>query len=335
MNYFAYRLPGNEEIVAARSSRLLHGNEENMRGVDTFHICTFSGVKRIIPADEIISLSELDTISLPEIESADCKEQSTSPLQHQQGVKGIVRAIHAGKLSKCVLARKIVIAGKINLKESFLRLCRSYPNAFVFFYYTPEFGAWLGATPETLMDFNGERIRTMALAGTKAADNQSAWDSKNREEHQIVVRFIAGQLLDNGYIPEVGETTTRTAGPVQHLMTPIEANCKDTEHALRLATMLSPTPALCGAPRKEAQEMIARLEGFDRECYGGYCGPMDESGAFQFFVNIRNMKIFQNYFCIFAGGGIMEDSDPESEWEETECKASTLAEKIIRKRTNL
>ncbi|MDE6360719.1 MAG: chorismate-binding protein, partial [Muribaculaceae bacterium] len=88
-----------------------------------------------------------------------------------------------------------------------------------------------------------------------------------------------------------------------------------------------PTPALCGSPLEDALRDIRDFELHTRDCYGGFVGIHDARRGFRSFVNLRSARIIpspQGYFEILAGGGLLNGSDPASEWAETESKASRL-----------
>ncbi len=91
-----------------------------------------------------------------------------------------------------------------------------------------------------------------------------------------------------------------------------------------LALRLSPTPALCGFPVESAMRIIDVCENFDRSYYGGFCGPYQNEGDFNFFVNLRSLRLTPAGCALYAGGGINEMSAPDDEWLETENKLSTL-----------
>ncbi len=169
----------------------------------------------------------------------------------------------------------------------------------------------------------------MALAGTKPADDPTPWDWKNLEEHQIVTDYISREFSRLDIPHSVAETETVKAGPVQHLHTLITSDTQTGGNissitAMELARRLSPTPALSGFPKTEAMNLISSLEKTDRTYYGGYFGFRDIWGNFDFYVNLRSIRLFADGFCLRSGGGIMPDSHARDEWEETERKSYTI-----------
>ncbi|MDE7179829.1 MAG: isochorismate synthase [Muribaculaceae bacterium] len=253
---------------------------------------------------------------------------STSKEEHKRMVERTVEAIREHKLLKSIISRTIVSDVRLNLSKTFNSLCSHYPGAFVFWYYTPATGMWMGASPELLLEKEGTALRTMALAGSRPTGSDGPWDEKNMNEHRIVTDFICTRFREAGTEPIVEETRNCAAGPVTHLMTPIHATARDNE-ALDLATRLSPTPALGGMPQKGAVSWISSTERHPRGYYGGFIGPADSNGDYRFFVNLRSMLIMPDKVCQFSGGGIMEESVADDEWEETERKADTLRRLFI------
>jgi len=199
-------------------------------------------------------------------------------------------------------------------------LCARYPQAFVYVLSHPEFGIWVGATPETLLQWNEEGMSTMALAGTRKPGT-SNWGEKEHTEHQIVVDEMLKGLAEFTQ-PIAGATETIQAGPVEHLRTPITGG--PLSEPLAAAQALHPTPAVCGLPRKKALEYIRGHEPHRRELYTGIIGLLLPDGSGHLFVNLRCMQLANGQALIYAGGGITPESNPESEWQETVLKSGTL-----------
>lgn len=337
MNIFAYRLPGRVRIMAACSQNILDGIVR-----DSFVIAPFdpaAGGCRSIPFERKIALDDIDSL----LYSCLYKEESarypfpdfdTTQEEYDAGFGEIVSCIRNGELEKCVLARVKVYDGMVRVGELFKLLNRAYPDAMVFMFHTPESGAWIGASPEILLDFNGARCRSMALAGTRPLHEFAMWSKKNIHEHEVVRRYMHSLLSQYADNVKVGNPKILEAGPVEHLVSRVTFEVKDPDPArLRtIAEALSPTPALSGYPKRKAIETIGRVENFERGFYGGFFGPCLENGNLTLFVNLRSMRVAYGRYCIFAGGGIMGDSDAAEEWAETERKAATLLEVIENER---
>lgn len=327
-NFFAYRLPGESEIHTGASERIASG-----LGTRGFVIAPFL----IDSPDEIITIPQDFTpvyFPTPAGTSSAC---STTREEHTAGVNIIIDALNGietkqGIRGKAVLARQLVIDEQINPKKAFFSLCEKYPHAFVFLFHTEATGTWIGASPELLLASCSNTLHTVALAGTRPAGSQTDWDEKNHEEQSMVTHYILENLRKADFNPVANEKCTFSAGPVEHLLTRIHAPLESDlskERLLNLLISLSPTPALCGYPKKDAIEILRRAELFSRQNYGGFCGPYVDNTDFRFFVNLRSARIFSDIVILFAGGGITQKSRPESEWQETEAKLSTLLSAII------
>ncbi|MDE5812808.1 MAG: chorismate-binding protein [Muribaculaceae bacterium] len=329
MNRFKYRLPNATEVISGGSERLLKGFA---RG---FVIAPFANPEEgmmTIPFDMINPRTKL----LPEPSAIPA---STPREEFEEEVRLIIRSLD-DKRSKTVAARIIRIDVPTDLDATFDVLCSAYPEAFVFLFSTTITGTWIGATPELLLRKEGEFISTMALAGTRpSSESNEAWDEKNSEEQEMVTEFITDCLSRHCSTVSIGKSTTRNAGPIEHICTPIYAYMPPTELAeeyeesysnrLRhLLTDLSPTPALCGSDRSRSLELIRTAEKFPREMYGGFCGPNDIEGTTCFFVNLRSAKVSPDAAAIYAGCGITPLSIPEKEWQETELKSKTIISKL-------
>jgi len=125
---------------------------------------------------------------------------------------------------------------------------------------------------------------------------------------------------------KVSNPYTYRAGSLLHLRTDITGILKRGKATLtNIAAALHPTPAVCGSPQKFAKEFILQNEGYNREFYTGFLGPVNENGASaSLMVNLRCMKIENNTARIFVGGGITIGSQPAGEWQETQNKMQTM-----------
>jgi len=94
--------------------------------------------------------------------------------------------------------------------------------------------------------------------------------------------------------------------------------------------LLHPTSAVCGMPLAESLEFLQRHVGYDRQFYSGYLGPVNLQHQTNLYVNLRCMQLFEEDAVLYAGAGVLSDSDPEKEWHETEMKMNTLL-KVIQK----
>jgi isochorismate synthase len=251
-------------------------------------------------------------------------------------VSRAIQLIETGVAEKIVPSRikKIDLPEHFDLVSTFQRLCKNYPNALVSVVYTPENGIWVGATPETLVSVEDKTIfRTVALAGTKPYDESIslknvAWTQKEIEEQALVERYIIS-CFKKIRLREYDEHGPKTsvAGNLMHLRSDFTVDMKATNFPQLGSVMLDllhPTSAVCGMPLDSALEFLKKNEGYDREFYAGYLGPVNFHRDTHVFVNLRCMQVLEKSAILYAGAGVTLDSVPEQEWIETEMKFNTL-----------
>jgi isochorismate synthase len=237
--------------------------------------------------------------------------------------------IKRGELEKVVLARSCYIQGNGDFSPAQVleRLSTAYPDCFVFAVARDD-TYFLGASPERLVCLQNNTVRVTCLAGSIARgkhedeDQQLAQQllsaSKERFEHEAVVRMLSEALTELCIDPIIVPAPTLMKMPnIQHLFTPITGRLADDSTILELVQRLHPTPALGGTPRKDALRFIREQEGLDRGWYAAPVGWMDADGNGEFAVAIRSALLNGSDATLFAGCGIVADSDPELEYTET------------------
>jgi len=254
-------------------------------------------------------------------------------------VKKGIEAIQQNVMEKVVPARTktISIPTNFNLSSTLLNLMESYPNAFINFFHLPNVGTWIGASPETLIETNGDIFTTMSLAGTQKATGDNplksvAWTQKEIEEQALVSRYIVS-CFKKIRLREYEEHGPKTvvAGNLLHLRSDFRINMQETgfpELGSIMLCLLHPTSAVCGMPRQEAHDFLQEHEGFDRSFFSGFLGPVNIQGSTSIYVNLRTASLQENKATLYAGAGVTEDSDPEKEWEETELKCEIIGQFI-------
>lgn len=248
-----------------------------------------------------------------------------------------VAAIEEGRFSKVVLSRKeMVVLQDKDCALLFEKLLQAYPAAFVYIWYHPEIGLWMGATPEKLMQSDGGHFTTMALAGTqKYQDTEEVhWPEKERQEQLFVTDFIVQELRDFTTEIKLSSPHTLRAGGIVHIKTDITGTLKAGATVKEVVTVLHPTPAVCGLPKENAKQFILAAEGYDREFYSGFLGELQKNfqtgqAASDFYVNLRCMQLIGNEANLYIGCGITRDSDPEKEFQETVNKAMTMKRVLL------
>ena len=345
--FVIYRKPNATQLLGfVQSDRTTyHPNAVNNAG---FVFAPFSNThpSMLIPGEQPIRL-EADLSPSPEIVFK--APQSVSQRQdYLDLVNKAIAAINTSDLQKVVLSRKQNVPHQKSISQLLHDLLAVYPSAFVYCWYHPKTGLWMGATPERLLSQKYQTITTMSLAGTQPYQDTTAvdWGAKEREEQQLVTNAIVSRLAPWVENIEVGELHTHRAGKLLHLKTDIKARLlEDGASISDILAALHPTPAVCGLPRARAKDFILQYEAYDRKYYTGYLGELrvtqDVSRArhrknvenlaytarqtqSDLFVNLRCMEVEKKMAKVYVGGGITAASIAENEWMETLHKLSTM-----------
>ena len=267
------------------------------------------------------------------------------PDDYASAVAGATERIRGGGLRKIVLARTMLVNADRTLDAKQLLWRLRAVDADCYAFAAPQADAAIrsvlvGATPELLVRRRGRTIQATPLAGSAQRfgdarrDRASAdrlFDSeKDREEHAVVVEDVERILdafcerLDRPHEPELLGTAN-----VWHLATPFRGKLHDqTVTALELVAALHPTPAVCGTPRESAREALEELEPIDRGGYAGPVGWMDADGDGEWAIALRCAEVTGSTARLFAGAGIVADSVPEAEVDETERKFRALLDAL-------
>jgi salicylate biosynthesis isochorismate synthase len=275
-------------------------------------------------------LIDPDPVQAPRVSGA-------APPEHYEGaVARAVELIKRGELQKVVLAREVRVhaASPYDPGAVFGALREVFPSCFSYCVGTSQ-RAFVGASPELLVRREGSRAQTVALAGTtrRSADpsvddhlgEQLLHSAKEREEQSIVTSRIEQALKPvSVWVAAAEEPVLVKVQNVQHLATPIRAQLRNPLSTLELVSLLHPTPAVGGEPRERAIKLIPELEGLDRGWYAGPVGWMDSSEDGEFCVALRGGLLHGDTAHLYAGCGIVRDSDPADELAETEIKLQTM-----------
>ena len=250
-------------------------------------------------------------------------------------------AVQRGSIEKAVIARDLVVTSDrpIDVHAVMRRLRASFGSS-----YRYAVDGFVGASPELLVRLDGATVSSHPLAGTTPRTGDPATDArlasellasaKNQIEHRVVVNVVHDTLLPwASYLDWEPEPSIVAVANVQHLGTRMEGQLSQpAPDVLTLARALSPTPALGGHPQAAAIELIERVEGFRRGHYGGTVGWVDSAGNGTWAVAIRCAEFSPDRRSarLFAGGGIVADSDPHHELAETQAKFQAMLSAIIR-----
>lgn len=262
------------------------------------------------------------------------KTEEIQPEAWKKTVDQIVAGLQTGQLplKKVVLARelRLFFNEPVRVERVLAHLLSEQKESFVFAFESHG-DCFVGASPERLLKKSGNDLFTTCLAGSikrgktveedYLLEQEILSDQKNLIEHQYVVDMIKGAMSEvctEVIIPE--KPRMMKMRDIQHLYTPVIGKTEDDSSLLQIVERLHPTPALGGLPKQEAVEKIREVELLDRGHYGGPLGWMDYCGNGEFAVAIRSGLIQGKEASLFAGCGVVADSDSESEYLETNIK---------------
>lgn len=260
-----------------------------------------------------------------------------NPLSWTAAVESAAARLRAGEAEKVVLAREVMARGDgVVAAARVARSLRSaYPSCFIYLVTGADGTAFVGASPELLVRRTGSRAYAQPMAGSVARGATEADDerlarqleasAKDGSEHRLVADFVVDALRPLAQTvtarpPEVVRFTN-----IQHLATAVTAELREpAADALELAAALHPTPAVGGWPREAADALIDDLEAMERGWYAGAVGWIDSRGDGEFAVALRCGLLWEDGARLYAGVGVMPDSDAARELDETEWKFKAL-----------
>ncbi len=288
-------------------------------------------------------LRTLASVSAPSVDEGGSDLRVEQPVNRSRwlaSVGAIAEEVRNGAYEKAVLASSMALAGQepISVGRVLDRLRTNYDDCFVFTMRRGD-SVFLGASPELLVSLADGHLHSLGLAGstprgvTPEEDEQLGAalmaSAKDRIEHETVVRAIRERL--EGATQSVrapNQPQLRRLRNIQHLATDITGQTRPGVHILDLVQRVHPTPAVCGWPADRAREVIGEHESFDRGWYAGPVGWVDGQGDGEFAVALRSALVRGERAWLFAGNGIMGDSDPEAEYAEVQLKFRPLAEAL-------
>ncbi len=249
--------------------------------------------------------------------------------------------MRAGELQKVVLARvcELRFEQRVDIDSALDFLRVKYAGCTLFLFEPIPHLAFYGATPELLVSVEGQNIETMALAGsikrgaTVAEDDALARelsnDPKNRYEHALVADAIRARLapLTDALNMPAAPQILRLSN-IQHLYTPVRGTLSEASGVLPLVETLHPTPAMGGVPQAQAMDYIAAAEPVPRGWYAAPVGWLDQNLDGAFAVAIRSAISQNERVWLYAGAGIVADSEPQKEWDETALKFKPMLDAL-------
>ncbi|PHR72248.1 MAG: isochorismate synthase [Lutibacter sp.] len=329
-----YRKPNSEfgKAVFQEDSKTYFTSDYSENG---FVFAPFNSDKKtlLIPfavADRFSFITpEIETFSVSEIKN---NTSGIEKKQHEKLVQKGIDFIINSDTDKVVLSRKELIeVDDCDVFKIYQKLVVNYPTAYVYCWFHPVSGLWMGATPELLLSSDSQEFKITALASTQEYKGtlDVDWNEKEKQEHQFVIDYIVSQLAN--YKLKISEIKTVKAGNLVHLRADISGTISDPNFDLsKLIETLHPTSATCGLPKESAKEFILKNEHYNREYYTGFLGEIN-STLIDLYVNLRCMKIDikgQNV-KLYIGGGITKGSNPIKEWEETVAKSKVMKKVLL------
>jgi salicylate biosynthesis isochorismate synthase len=247
------------------------------------------------------------------------------------------RRLRGGEADKVVLAREVMAhADGVIAAGAVARALRAaYPACFTYLVAGADGTAFAGASPELLLRRAGRSVTSQPMAGSTARGEDEAEDealaarlrasAKDATEHRLTARHVASVLASSCERVEAAEPEIVRFTNIQHLATTVRGELREPPPGLLdLAAGLHPTPAINGAPAAAARRLIAELEGLERGWYAGAVGWLDGHGDGELAVAIRCGLLYEDGARLYAGNGMMPDSDPEAELAETRLKLRVL-----------
>ena len=260
-----------------------------------------------------------------------------NPVAWTAAVESAAKRLRGGEAAKVVLAREVVARGDGVVSAGMVvrALRAAYPSCFTYLVTGADGTAFAGASPELLVRRSGSRAYSQPMAGSVARGTSETEDdrlarqleasAKDNAEHRIASEFVVEALRPFSHLVEARPPEVVRFTNIQHLATAVTAELTDPPaDALELAAALHPTPAVGGWPRESANSLIDELEGMDRGWYAGAVGWIDAKGDGEFAVALRCGLLWEDGARLYAGVGVMPDSDPARELEETELKFKAL-----------
>ncbi len=210
----------------------------------------------------------------------------------------------------------------------FRELETTFSNCYLFIVKSNE-AVFFGASPEKFLSVHDNNIEIDALAGSASGNStdieSELLNKKNIKEHKYVIDFIGAAISEYAHDIRVDTSPQiKKLKNVQHLYTKINAKLNEDRNVLSLINSMFPTPAVCGLPKQIARETINEIEKFDRGLFSGLIGWIDISFNCEFAVAIRSALYKKGELHLYAGAGIVEESVPEEEYDETEMKFNTI-----------
>ena len=320
----------------------------------SFAFADDSEAESVLIVPKVLLASRDGQAWLTRVDDADCEDfwssaqsyKANEPvtladgLQTAEGFKNSVREaiqeIDASRVQKVVLARDIVatVPDQFDLRSVLQKLADRYPTC-----WTYSVDGLFGASPELLVRVSHRQVSARVLAGTAgrgtdpgvdfAISHALAASKKNLAEHSFAVKSLVDELQKFcSQVDADSEPFSLQLPNLWHLASDVHAVLRDDASVLDLAAVLHPTAAVAGTPTADAQQLISKLEPFDRGRYAGPVGWIGADGDGEWAIALRGALMQDGQLTAFAGCGIVADSEPQAELEETELKFKPMREAL-------
>ncbi len=256
--------------------------------------------------------------------------------QFEQHVRSAKELIAAGDIYQVVLSQRFEADLDADPLTVYRALRHVNPSPYMFFVRMGDV-SMVGASPEMLVRVEGRRVETHPIAGTRPRGRTPEEDQrlgeelkaneKERAEHVMLVdlgRNDIGRVCEYGSVRVSQFMALERYSHVMHLVSIVEGKLAEDRDRLDALVSCFPAGTVSGAPKVRAMEIIASLEPSRRGAYGGAVGYLDFAGNLDFCITIRTVVIVGRRAMVQAGAGIVADSNPTAEYEETRDKAKAM-----------
>lgn len=250
--------------------------------------------------------------------------------------------IKAGDIFQAVISRRFETEYKDSLLNAYRVLRTTNPSPYMVFLQNEEVQL-ISASPETLVRLKDGKLSTFPIAGSRprgkdqeedeALEKELLQDEKELAEHNMLVdlaRNDIGKISEYGGVRVTDYMRIQKYSRIMHITSEVEGRIRPDKDALDAINAILPAGTLSGAPKIRACEIIEEQEKAPRGIYGGAIGYIDFTGNMDICIAIRMAVKKNNRVYVQAGGGIVADSIPEREYEESENKAKAVMEAILK-----
>lgn len=246
-------------------------------------------------------------------------------------INQVLEKIGDGDIEKIVISRTIELTftADISIEPILKKLANNYPECTLFLFHKGR-SSFVGASPETLAKINDSEMNMEILAGSADRNPDSEQDTqiqndllqsqKNIQEHQIVVNYVRECLAKSVNDFEISGPSVKKLLNIQHLRSTVKVNLNEHNSFINIIGKIHPSPAVCGLPADAALNMIKKTENHQRGLYAGLIGWLNLNNEGEFVLAIRSALTVGNKLIAYAGCGIIDGSNPDEEYRETELK---------------